>query len=101
LYSVNAVTKVFFAHGCRAFISTGCMVPPAMASRFAVIYFYFFLRLVDKDNLPMAAGEAVAHARLFLWRYYRNIGGLLYNYLNQYDLYMAGDAEIRRLQKRG
>lgn len=101
VYSANAVTKAFFDRGCRAFIGTDCMVPAAMASRFAVIFFYFFLRLVDKQQLPMAAGEAVAQTRLFLWCHYRNIGGLLYSYLNQYDLYMASDAEIRTLQKKG
>jgi hypothetical protein len=101
VYSANAVTKAFFDRGCRAFIGTDCMVPAAMASRFAVIFFYFFLRLVDKQQLPMAAGEAIAQTRLFLWCHYRNIGGLLYSYLNQYDLYMASDAEIRTLQKKG
>ena len=101
MYSANAVTKAFFDRGCRAFIGTDCMVPAAMASRFAVIFFYFFLRLVDKQQLPMAAGEAIAQTRLFLWSQYRNIGGLLYSYLNQYDLYMASDAEIRTLQRKG
>ena len=101
VYSDNPVTKAFFDRGCRAFIGTDCMVPAAMASRFAVIFFYFFLRLVDKQQLPMAAGEAVAQTRLFLWSQYRNIGGLLYSYLNQYDLYMASDAEIRTLQRKG
>ena len=101
VYSANVVTKAFFDRGCRAFIGTDCMVPAALASRFAVIFFYFFLRLVDKQHDPMAAGEAVAQTRLFLWCHYRNIGGLLYSYLNQYDLYMASDAEIRTLQKKG
>ena len=66
-----------------------------------MIFFYFFLRLVDKQQLPMAAGEAVAQTRLFLWSQYRNIGGLLYSYLNQYDLYMASDAEIHTSQRKG
>jgi CHAT domain len=100
IYAANVVTKAFFDRGCRAFIGTDCMVPAAMASRFAVIFFYFFLRQVDKQQLPMAAGEAVAQTRLFLWCHYRNIGGLLYSYLNQYELYMASDAEIRTLQKK-
>jgi hypothetical protein len=101
VYSDNPVAKAFFDRGCRAFIGTNCMVPAPMASRFAVIFFRFFLRIVDKDHFPMAAGEAVAQTRLFLWSHYRNIGGLLYSYLNQYDLYMANDAEISKWQKKG
>jgi hypothetical protein len=101
VYSANTVTKAFFDRGCRAFIGTDCLVPVEMASRFAMIFFYFFLRLVDKEQLPMAAGEAIAQTRLFLWCYYRNIGGLLYSYLNQYDLFMASDAEISMLKKKG
>ena len=101
VYSANAVTKAFFDRGCRAFIGTDCMVPSAMASRFAVVFFHFFLRLADSEQAPMAAGEALAQARLFLWCQYRNIGGLFYSYLNQYDLYMASDAEIRALQRKG
>ena len=99
VYSANTVTQSFFARGCRAFIGTDCMIPSALASRFAIIFFYFFLRLADKTQLPMAAGEAVAQSRLFLWCQYRNIGGLLYSFLNQYELYMASDAEIRNLQR--
>ena len=101
VYSANTLTKAFFDRGCRAFIGTDCLVPVELASRFAMIFFYFFLRLVDKEQLPMAAGEAIAQTRLFLWCYYRNIGGLLYSYINQYDLFMASDAEISRLTKKG
>jgi hypothetical protein len=48
----------------------------------------------------MKAGEALAQARLFFWCYYRNIGELLYSYLNQYDLYMADQAEINGLKRK-
>jgi hypothetical protein len=46
----------------------------------------------------MAAGEAAFQARMFLWRNYRNLGGLFYTYVNQYELYMADDAEVTALQ---
>jgi hypothetical protein len=42
----------------------------------------------------------MVQARLFMWCHYKNIGALLYSYVNQYDLYMASDAEISQLQKR-
>ena len=99
VYSANTIIKTFFDRGCRAFIGTECMVPAVMASRFAVIFFHFLLRLVDKRKQPMAAGEALAQTRLFLWTHYKNVGGLLYSYLNHYDLYMADEAEIKALWK--
>ena len=46
----------------------------------------------------MPAGAALAQTALFLWAEYRNIGGLLYTYINQYDLYMAADAEVLALK---
>ncbi|MBV8867327.1 MAG: CHAT domain-containing protein [Acidobacteriaceae bacterium] len=98
IYSANALTKSFFDRGCRAFIGTDCMVPASMASRFAITFFHFLLRLADQDKQPMAAGEAIAQTRLFLWCHYRNIGGLFYSYLNQYDLYMASQNEIDALR---
>ena len=51
-------------------------------------------RLVRVDE----AGEAVAQTRHFLWRHYRNLGGILYAYLNQYELYIADEAEIAALR---
>jgi hypothetical protein len=68
-----------------------------MASRFASVFFHFFFRRIDPH--PMAAGEAVSQTRLFLWSHYRNLGGLLYTQINQYELYMATDAEIAALRK--
>jgi hypothetical protein len=47
----------------------------------------------------MAAGEAVVQTRLFLWTHYRNIGGLLYTYVNQYELFMAQNAEVMALAR--
>jgi hypothetical protein len=46
----------------------------------------------------MAAGEAVTQARLFLWTHYRNIGGLFYSHVNQYDLFLAREDEVRALR---
>jgi co-chaperonin GroES (HSP10) len=99
IYSTSTIAKAFFDRDCRAFIGADCMVPAVLASRVAVIFFHFLLRLADKQNLPMPAGEALAQTRLFLWCRYMNVGGLLYSYLNQYDLYMADQAEINALRK--
>ena len=35
--------------------------------------------------------------RRFLWLRYCNIGGIFYTYVNQYDLFMADEAEMRAL----
>jgi hypothetical protein len=99
VYTANSITKTFFDRGCRAFIGTDCMVPAIMASRLAIVFFQFLLRIADKDGKPMAAGEALAQTRLFLWCQYRNIGGLLYSYLNNYGLYMADETEISALRR--
>jgi chaperonin GroEL len=98
VYAANELEKAFFGRGCRAFIGTESKVPVQMASRFAAVFFWFFLRQVAKD--PMAGGEAMAQARLLLWTHYKNIGGLLYSYVNQYDLYLASDNELDTLQRR-
>jgi hypothetical protein len=97
IYAANELEKAFINRGCRAFIGTESKVPVQMASRFAATFFAFFLRLVAPD--PMAGGEAMTQARLLLWTNYRNIGGLLYSYVNQYDLYLAGAAELTTLQR--
>ena len=98
VYAVNDLEKSFFDRHCRAYIGTESKVPVQMASRFAAIFFRFLFRIVDPQ--PMAAGESMVQARLFMWCHYKNIGALLYSYVNQYDLYMASDAEISQLQKR-
>jgi hypothetical protein len=99
VYAANELEKAFFDRGCRAFIGTEAKVPVQMASRFAAAFFAFFLRLVDEDKKPMAGGEAMFQSRLLLWTNYKNIGGLLYSYVNQYDLYLASAEELVKLQK--
>ncbi len=94
-YFVNELEEGFFERGCRAFLGTETKVPVEFASRFAHIFFSFFYRKVDSD--PIAAGEAVAQTRLFLWLHYRNIGGIFYSYVNQYELFMADEAEVAAL----
>jgi len=91
-YVANQLEQTFFARGCRAYLGTEIKVPIRLASRFASIFYHFFYREIDDD--PIAAGEAVYQTRRFLWREYRNIGGLFYTYINQYDLFMAGDTEV-------
>jgi hypothetical protein len=83
-YMANDLEEAFFDRDCRAYIGTETKVPIIFGSRFAEIFFRFFYRLLDPA--PMAAGEAVTQARLFLWTHYRNIGGLFYSHVNQYDL---------------
>jgi len=97
VFAANYLTRHFFDRGARAFIGSHCKVPPVLASRFAMIFFHFLLRLEDQQKKPMAAGEAMSQSRIFLWRHYKNIGGLLYSYLNQYDLYLASESELRTL----
>lgn len=93
-YYANELAQSFLSRGCRAYLGTETKVPIAMASRFATVFFKFFYRAVDPA--PLAAGEALAQARLFLWTSYRNIGGLFYTLQNQYDLFMATDDEVVR-----
>jgi hypothetical protein len=95
-YMANELERAFFDRGCRAYIGTETKVPIVLGSRFAAIFFHFFYRQLDPD--PMAAGEAVAQTRLFLWTHYRNIGGLFYSYVNQYDLFLASEPEVMDLR---
>ncbi|WP_415774134.1 CHAT domain-containing protein [Paraburkholderia sp. J8-2] len=88
----------FFARNIRAFLGTETKVPVALASRFAWLFFQFFFRTVDPA--PMAAGEALAQARHFLWTQYHNPGGLFYCLVNRYDLYLASDEEVAQLQRK-
>ena len=92
----NELEAGFFRRGARAYLGTESKVPITLASRFATVFFHYFDRKASPS--PMAAGEAVYQARQFLWRHYRNLGGLFYTYVNQYELYMADDAEVRTLQ---
>jgi hypothetical protein len=95
-HMANELEAGFFDRGCRAFLGTETKVPIAFASRFATIFFRFFYRTFAPA--PLAAGEAVAQTRLFLWTRYRNVGGLLYSYVNQYELFMAPDEEVRAMR---
>jgi hypothetical protein len=95
-YFANELEKTFFSRGCRGYLGTETKVPIQFASRFAAVFFHFFYRKVDQR--PMAAGEGVAQSRQFLWTHYRNLGGLLYTYVNQYDLFMADGDEVTALR---
>jgi hypothetical protein len=92
----NELEAGFFRRKARAYLGTESKVPISLASRFATVFFHYFDR--KASPAPMAAGEAAYQARQFLWRHYRNLGGLFYTYVNQYELYMADDAEVRTLQ---
>jgi hypothetical protein len=96
VYRCNELAQLFFDRGCRAYLGTEIKVPIRFASRFAVIFFHFLYRRANPA--PIAAGEALAQTRLFLWTRYRNIGGLFYTYLNQYELFMADEAELRAMR---
>lgn len=96
-YIANLLQQSLFRRGCRGFLGTETKVPIQLASRFAVTFFNFFYRKVDPA--PMAAGEALAQTRLFLLTEYANIGGIFYAYLNQYELYMADEAEVQALRR--
>jgi hypothetical protein len=95
-YLANELEDIFFDRGCRAYLGTETKIPIRLASRFASMFFHFFYRRADPA--PIAAGEAVAQARLFLWTHYRNIGGLFYTYVNLYELFMASDTEVAALR---
>ena len=91
-YIANQLEETFFTKGCRAYLGAEIKIPVKLASRFATVFYSFFYRSLD--DAPMAAGEAVFQARRFLWREYRNLGSLFYSYINQYELFMATDAEL-------
>jgi hypothetical protein len=95
-HMTSELEQAFFDRGVRAFIGTETKVPIKLASNFAWLYFRFFYRHVDPD--PMAAGEALAQSRLFLWTQYQNVGGLFYSMSNQYDLYLASNEEVLSLR---
>jgi hypothetical protein len=80
----NELEVNFFERGCRAYIGTETKVPIIFASRFAFIFFYF---LYNSPN-PISTGEAMTQTKLFLWRRFKNIGGILYSYIGEYELFM-------------
>jgi hypothetical protein len=97
----NRLENHFFDRGCAAYLGTIHETPIGLASKYAAAFFYFFYgRIGDRIT---AAGEASAQAKRFLWHRYRNIGGLFYTYVNEYELCMADKAELdekRRLMAR-
>jgi hypothetical protein len=94
-YIANSLEMSLFRRGCRGFLGTETKVPIRLASRLATVFFSFFYRHVDAA--PMAAGEALAQTRQFLFNEYANIGGIFYAYLNQYELFLASTDEIAAL----
>jgi len=92
----NMLEDVFLKRGCRAFIGTEAKVPIGFAARFATTFFSFLYR---ENECPVSAGEAFAQARKFLWDQYRNLGGLLYSYVNDYDLFAASDERVAELRR--
>jgi hypothetical protein len=96
-YVANLLESEFFARDCRGFLGTETKVPIGLASRFAEIFFRFFERRITSE--PLSAGESVAQTRLCLWTSYRNIGGLFYTYVNQYELFMASKAEVEAARR--
>ena len=93
----NQLVETFFRRDCRAFLGTEIYMPIQLASRFAFVFNQFFCREIDPA--PIAAGEAVYQSRLFLWHQYRNLGGIFYSYINEYDLFMADEAELKGLAR--
>ena len=96
-FKTGLLESHFFGRGVRAFVGTETKVPVQLASKFAWLYFQFFYRRFDPA--PMAAGEAMVQARMFLWTQYRNVGGLFYSFVNQYDLYLASHEEVVALRQ--
>jgi hypothetical protein len=96
-HMTSELEQRFFGRGVRAFIGTETKVPTRLASKFAWLYFQFLYRRADPESKPMAAGEALTQARIFLWTQYKNVGGLFYSLTNQYDLYLASNEEVLAL----
>lgn len=87
LYVLDDLEDRFFKRCCRAYIGTETKIPTVFASRFASIYFHFLFGSYDSN--PMTSGEAFAETRIFLWRHFKNIGGLFYSYIGCFDLFLA------------
>lgn len=95
VYRINELEQMFFDRGCRAYLGTETFVPIRLAACFANIFHHYFYREMSPGLI--SAGEAVFQTRQFLWGHFRNIGGLLYSYINQYELYMATEEELNEL----
>ena len=87
VYEINSVLELFVQRQCRAYIGTEAKIPITLGSRIARIFFHFL------TEGSCTAGEALALTRRFLWLRFRNPGGLLYSYINQYDLRLGAAAE--------
>ena len=92
--TANLLESNFLKRGCRAYLGTVNRVPTRVASRFALSFFHFFLPRTDATAL--SAGESVSQSRMFLWTRYKNIGGLYYNFINNYEIYMKDDTALSR-----
>lgn len=93
---INQLMDAFLDRGCRGYIGTEGQVPPGLAARFATTFFSFLYGTPARTRAPV--GEAVAQARRSLWLRYRNLGGLFYNYVNDFLIYAADDEEVGRLR---
>lgn len=98
-FTANMLDQVFSYRECRAFIGTECKVPIRLASRFAFAFLHFLYRPDDRGR-STSAGEAFVQAGRFLWDEYRNIGGLFYSYVNQYELFLGSDDDVSLLQEK-
>jgi hypothetical protein len=92
----NRLMELFFIRNCRAYIGSETEVPAALAARFATTFFSFLYGAAGRGIAPV--GEAIAQARRFLWTEYQNIGGLFYNYVNDYALYAAESQTVASLR---
>lgn len=92
----NQLRELFFSRGCRGYIGAETEVPAVLAARFATVFFSFLYGAAGRAMAPV--GEAVTQARRFLWTEYRDVGGLFYNYVGDYSLYAADDADVARLR---
>jgi hypothetical protein len=93
---VNQLMDSFLDRGCRAYIGTEGRVPPGLAARFATTFFSFLYGTATRARAPV--GESIAQARRFLWLRYRNLGGLFYNYVNDFLIYAAEDEDLIQLR---
>lgn len=93
---VNQLMDGFLDRGCRGYIGTEGEVPAGLAARFATTFFSFLYGTPDRVRAPV--GEAISQARRLLWQRYRNLGGLFYNYVNDFMIYSADDEEVAELR---
>lgn len=96
-YALNRIEEHFFRRGCAAYVGTVHQIPVRLASRFAATFFHFFC---GRKGEITSAGEALTQARRFLWLKYRNIGGLFYTYVNEFELYLTDSKELEEARRR-